>query len=297
MTAAAGLDVVHTFLVLAEELNFRSCALRLNIDQSAVTRRIQKLEHALSVRLLDRTTRKVRLTPAGHVFYKENVRLVAGYDESVRRARRVAQGKAGAIRVGYMTFAGAELVPAHAARFQAARPDVHVTLTYMHSAAQKQALANGEIDIGYVLGRFEHPDFRTRPLEPERLFLVGAQHEALTERTAPRPDEIAEARLVTGDTAEWGDYTHYLEALFSAEGLRMERAFETANIQAQFGLIRAGLGVGIYPEGLARSAPQGTIARPVANPRFVVAQTIVWNASNPNGFAPEFASGADLTRC
>ncbi len=290
MPNAAGLDVVHTFLVLAEELNFRNCASRLNIDQSAVTRRIQKLEHALSVQLLDRTTRYVRLTAAGSAFYRDSIHLVGEYDESVRRARRIAQGKSGAIRVGYMTFAGAETVPAHVARFRAARPDVHVTLAYMRSAAQKQALANGEIDLGYMLGRFEHPDFRTRALKPERLFLVARPDNPLMRMDAPALSDIAEAQLVTGDQAEWGDYNLYLDELFGGEGLAVERAFETANIQAQFGLIRGGLGVGIYPEGLALSAPRDLHARPVDNPRFVVSQTIAWKSRAPSVFVTEFVA-------
>lgn len=288
MVAAAGLDVVYTFLVLAEELSFRSCALRLNIDQSAVTRRLQKLEHAISVRLLDRTTRNVRLTRAGQIFYKTNIHLVAEYDELVRRARRAAQGQIGTVRIGYMTFAGAELVPMHAARFRAMRPGVHVELIYMRSAVQKQALVNGEIDVGYVLGAFEHPDFQTRSLRPEQLFVVGAAHDPLMGQELLSPAEISASKIVGGDAAEWGDYNHYLDELFSGEGLRIDRSFETSNIQAQLGLVRAGLGIGIYPESLARASPNGTEILPIDNGRFTVTQTMVCRASRINPFACEF---------
>ena len=44
MDSPAGLDLVHSFLVVADELNFRRSAERLHLDQSALTRRIQKLE-------------------------------------------------------------------------------------------------------------------------------------------------------------------------------------------------------------------------------------------------------------
>ena len=46
MKAPAGLDLIHSFLVLAEELNFRRSAERLNLDQSALTRRIQSAPRA-----------------------------------------------------------------------------------------------------------------------------------------------------------------------------------------------------------------------------------------------------------
>lgn len=61
MDSPAGLDLVHSFLVVADELNFRRSAERLNVDQSALTRRIQRLEQAVGFRLLERTTREVTL--------------------------------------------------------------------------------------------------------------------------------------------------------------------------------------------------------------------------------------------
>ena len=57
-----GLENVQTFLALAQDLNFRRTAERLHLDQSALSRRIQKLEQGLGFRLLDRTTREVSLT-------------------------------------------------------------------------------------------------------------------------------------------------------------------------------------------------------------------------------------------
>ena len=78
-----GLENVQTFLALAQELNFRRTAERLALDQSALTRRIQKLESALGFRLLERTTREVSLTQAGQRFYQDNAHLMAQYDAAV----------------------------------------------------------------------------------------------------------------------------------------------------------------------------------------------------------------------
>lgn len=292
MRSAGGLDVVHTFIVLAEELNFRACADRLNVDQSAVTRRIQKLEQFLGVRLLDRTTRSVRLTRAGRAFYSDNIQLVSEYDASVRRTQRIAEGKTGALRIVYMTLAAAWTLPAHVARFQALRPDVHITLTYMRSAMQKQSLATAEADIGYVLGRFDHPEFHTLALADEPLFVVAHAEHWLMQEKVPLLQALAGHKLVSGDGAEWGDYNDYIDGLLGEEGLRIERAFETANIQAQLGLIAAGLGIGILPLGLARSLPRHLRARQIPNERFTVAQTMTWSASNPNEFIADFVQCA-----
>ena len=69
MDPEAGLELTQSFIVVAEELNFRRSAERLHVDQSALSRRIQKLEHILGFALFERTTREVSLTPAGRSFY------------------------------------------------------------------------------------------------------------------------------------------------------------------------------------------------------------------------------------
>lgn len=68
MDISVELELTQSFLVLAEELNFRRTAQRLAVDQSALTRRIQKLEQSLGFPLFERTTREVSLTPAGRSF-------------------------------------------------------------------------------------------------------------------------------------------------------------------------------------------------------------------------------------
>ncbi len=133
MTPPAGLDILHSFLVVAEELNFRRSAELLNLDQSALTHRIQKLEHELGFKLLERTTREVSLTQAGQSFYRDNAHLLARYGESVEGARRIAEGKAGHLSVAYMAFAATELMPSAVARFRQTHAHIDVTLQYIRT--------------------------------------------------------------------------------------------------------------------------------------------------------------------
>ena len=95
MSMMDGLELVHSFIVVAEELNFRRSAERLHLDQSALSRRIQKLEQFLGFSLLERTTREVSLTPAGRTFYNDNKSLLGNYARSVEVAQAVARGHSG----------------------------------------------------------------------------------------------------------------------------------------------------------------------------------------------------------
>lgn len=131
MAATDGLDLVTSFLVVADELNFRRAAERLNLDQSALSRRIQKLEQVLGFRLLERTTREVTLTQAGHSFFRDNAHLADQYGASVRAARRIAEGKSGLVRIAYMAFAATELMPSAVNRFRRLHPHIELHLQYI----------------------------------------------------------------------------------------------------------------------------------------------------------------------
>src|SRR5919204_3737039 len=81
------------FLAVSEELHFRRAADRLHTAQPPLSQAIQKLEGALGVRLLDRTSRAVAPTEAGVVFAEEAREILAGLERAVSRARSAANGQ------------------------------------------------------------------------------------------------------------------------------------------------------------------------------------------------------------
>ncbi|MGW5361911.1 LysR family transcriptional regulator [Actinopolymorpha pittospori] len=79
------------FVALAEELNFTRAAERLGMAQPPLSRAVSRLERRMGVRLLERTSRRVELTPAGLVFLDECRRLLQGMDAAVRRTQQAAR--------------------------------------------------------------------------------------------------------------------------------------------------------------------------------------------------------------
>jgi DNA-binding transcriptional LysR family regulator len=76
------------FVAVAEELHFSRAAERLGIAQPPLSRTVSRLERRIGVRLLERTSRHVELTPAGVVFLDECRRLLGGLDTAVRHTQR-----------------------------------------------------------------------------------------------------------------------------------------------------------------------------------------------------------------
>ena len=69
------LHQLRCFVAVAEELNFRRAAERLNMTQPPLSRQVRLLEQAVGLELLERTNRVVRLTPAGHSLFDSAVDL------------------------------------------------------------------------------------------------------------------------------------------------------------------------------------------------------------------------------
>ena len=280
MKTLPGLENVQTFLALAQDLNFRRTAERLNLDQSALTRRIQKLEQTLGFRLLDRTTREVSLTQAGQRFYQDNADLMRRYDDAVQSARRIAEGKSGVLRLAYMAFAATELMPQAVARFQRSYPHVDVQLQYIRTQGQKIALANDEIDAGYMIGPFDHPDIRSVQLSSEPLYVVTPRSHPLLQKPAVAPADLADQDIILGDMREWEEYRWRLNDMFSAEGIALRVGLEASNTLALLGLVAAGLGVTIMPESLIGFLGRNVELRQIMHPGFRSRTILAWRRGN-----------------
>lgn len=280
MSGIRSLDLTQSFLVAAEELNFRRAAERLAVDQSALSRRISRLEAELGFQLFERTTREVSLTPAGRNFYESTAHLLGQYDRSIEAARRTAEGKTGFLRIAYMAFAAIELMPRVVAAFRAANAHIDVNLRYMRTQGQKLALGNAEIDLGFMIGPFEHSEFHSRQLASDPLHVFLRRDHPLAEEAAVKPADLARQNLLLGDMDEWEAYRRRLGDMFASNGLRIAPQLEASSTTALLGLVAAGLGVTIYPRPLAGIAGTHIESRPIDDPAFRIETILVWRRMN-----------------
>lgn len=276
------IELAESFVVVAEELSFRRGAERLHIDQSALTRRIQKLEQQLGFKLLERTTREVALTPAGRSFYEATVELLHEYARAVSTSRLVAQGMTGELRLAYMSFAATVQMPALVSRYRQHYPHVSLDLRYIRTQGQKLALASNEIDLGLMIGPFDHPDFETMTIADEPLYLVAPRDHPLTRKRKIGPKMLAEHELILGEMNEWEAYRWRLSEIYSSEGLTMKVALEASNPMALLGLVAAGIGITIYPESLVGFVGERLSFRQIDDPRFRLETILAWKRATPS---------------
>ncbi len=121
-------DAMQAFARVVEAGSFTKAADTLHMSKTSVTQLVQQLEARLRVKLLNRTTRQVRLTADGAVFYERAVRLLADLDDAETSLSGAAALPRGRLRVDVPSpFANLILVPALPA-FHARYPDIQIDM-------------------------------------------------------------------------------------------------------------------------------------------------------------------------
>lgn len=277
---AGRLDLIETFVAIADDLSFRRAAERLSIDQSAASRRVRRLEQEIGFTLLERSTREVLLTPAGRAFHARGREILEKYDDAVRVARDIGRGMTGRIRIAYMAFAAIDLLPLAVARFRREHPDVEIDLVYLSTQEQTAALARDEIDVGFLIGPSGNSDFRAQRLRREALWLVAPKDHPLLAHAAVAVGDLARTPLVMGDLAHWEAYRRQLDDTLRRNGVRIDVAMEAPNTLALLGHVAAGIGVTVYPKTITQLLGPGFGARPIEGEGLTVDTVLVRRSAN-----------------
>jgi len=182
--------LLRSFLTVAEEANFTRAAARLHIAQPALSAQIRQLESQLGVRLLERTTRSVRLTEAGRAVQERGPAALAALDEVWEAARRAGRGELGHVRLAYSASTGYGTVPSLVEAVRAGHPGLRIAADLLTTPSIAPAVREGRADAG--IARAPEPDSGVRmvPLRSERYGVLMATAHPLASY-APGPVPLA----------------------------------------------------------------------------------------------------------
>jgi DNA-binding transcriptional LysR family regulator len=184
---------LRIFLALAEELHFGRTAERLGISQPGVSEAVRVLESRLGVKVFDRTSRRVSLTPAGEQLRRDLIPALATLDQALSQVSELSRTVRG-LRVGFVLTAEGPALSRLVAAFQARYPDCEVRLAEVEMFDAYRPLLRGDIDVlcnwlavdepGLVAGAaFAHY---------QRALVVAAAHRLAGQRTVSVEDLAGE---------------------------------------------------------------------------------------------------------
>lgn len=274
---------LRCFVAVAEELHFGRAAARLNLTQPPLSRQIQLLEHALEVRLLDRTSRSVSLTRAGHNFLPEARRLLRLAEGAALAARRTASGEAGTITLGFTAASGYEFLPRLITAFRAAAPDIDLVLKEMVSADQLESLTAGRIDVGLVRPSFNRREFASLCVVREPLLLAVPTGHPFASAPEVGIADLDRQPLVTYSPYEARYFYDLLATIFAEAGIVPHHVQHISQIHSILGLVKAGIGLALVPKAASTLHFEGVVLRPIAmRTSHIVELYAAWRLSNTN---------------
>ncbi len=138
------------FCTVAEELHFGRAADRLGVAQPGLSQQVKNLEAELGTLLFERSSRRVALTEAGRILYPEAAALLGAADALEARARAVAGGRAGRLRVHTTRSAPAGVAAELIDSFRAAYPEVDLELVTGFTGWNLEELLAGRSDVVFV---------------------------------------------------------------------------------------------------------------------------------------------------
>lgn len=256
-----GLEDIRAFLVIAELQSFSQAADRLAVSQSALTRRIQKVEDHLGARLFDRSTRHVAPTAVGRAFLPMAERMVGAFERSLGQIDDVIRKRRGVVTVASLMTVAFGLLPRVARAFAQAYPEVRLRILDATGSEIADHVRSGEAEFGIDMEGEPDADLAFEPLAVERYVL------------ACRPDHP----LAGASPVDWSALAaHECVVLGPQSGIgRQLRAavptldwrFEMQHLSTVMGFLAAGIGVAAIPSlALSSTNPADLVYRPLTEP-------------------------------
>jgi DNA-binding transcriptional LysR family regulator len=143
------LELLKTFLAVAELRHFSRAADALHLSQPALSKQIGALEASLGGKLFERGRHGAELTLFGEAFLPDAQALMRDADDILARARDASSGRTGHLRIG-ICLSVLTLVPRLIADFRRQNPGVAITLSDLSSSEQSRRILAGKLDAGFM---------------------------------------------------------------------------------------------------------------------------------------------------
>jgi len=253
------------FAAVAETRHFGRAAEQLHMAQPALSQSIRQLEGELGTPLFTRTTRQVRLTPAGEFLREEARRVLAAVDDSVDGVRRIAEGRQGLVRIAFTGTAAYTQLPRIARILKSELPGLALEVHADQLTSQQvDGLVAGRFDLGVLRPPTSGDDLVLRTLEIEPLVLaVAADHRLAAEPVVAMADLRAEDFVLFA-----GDVSVVNEAVLRScreAGFTPRHEHRAHGISVLLPLVAADLGVALVPASVRAAPLSGVVFRDVAD--------------------------------
>lgn len=289
------LNQLKYFITAAEFRNFTKAASHHFISQTAITQQIQALEDHLEVRLFDRTTRPITLTPAGIVFLSEAKAICERMTLAISKTRKASTGLTGALRIGYTKGYERSNLSNVLKDFHLANPNILLSCYRQDTDALSAGLLNGDYDIIFTWDSTNLAgEAAAESFLYEQVPLVVAMpgtHPFAHRKSLERKDLQYETILYMTPSSSgfsFGD-NHFME-LYRKAGYTPDIAFRSNDAESILMMVAAEEGISILPSYTTNKLinAENIVFVPLVGKEEYENIICVWTKNNPNEVLAHF---------
>jgi DNA-binding transcriptional LysR family regulator len=265
-------DGVQAFVAIAELGGFGKAAEQLHLTQTALTRRIQKLESYLGVRLIDRTTRSVRLTAVGREFLPQAGRIVNDMTSALDRLKDMSRLGIGNITMASIPTMAHQTLPAIIKLYAEQHPGNRIRIVESHAFDVNRAVLNDQAEFGLTIQLERHADLVEQFVMHEPFMFVCRNEHALADKKSVTWSEMRQAELVM--VSGLSGNRVLLDYQLSRKRISLNAGYEVEHLATALGLVAAGVGTAILPHSAIQAGAYPNVKLiPLVSP--VVSRNVV----------------------
>lgn len=236
---------LQAFVAVAEHSGFQRAAGSLHLTQAALSRRLQNLESYLGVKLLERTTRSVALTPLGAGFLPHARRMLTDLTDALLEIRETGKAHRGEVTLACVPTVGVQFLPRVLGAYSQRYPANRVRVLDHSSADVAAAVLRREAEFGITIAGHHHPELTGVRLLEDSFVLVCRNDHPLARARKLRWKQLEPYPLIVPGAGS--SNRPLLDGVLSQTSLSLQAYYEVQRSSTAVGMVAQGVAAAIVP--------------------------------------------------
>jgi DNA-binding transcriptional LysR family regulator len=269
-------------LLVAEQGSFRRAALKLDLPQSTVSRRIKILEDRIGIAIFTRDYAGIQLTEAGRLFLEEAAIGARHLSNAVNAMNSIRRGNGGRLRVSIFAALSTGFVKSLFQQYLQRHHQVDIRIEEGTAQTSLAGILEGRLDLAFVTGEPSIPRCQSLKLWDERLFVVLRHNHPLVSVPEMSWPSLCSERFIVTTGGRGPEIEDYLVARLSGPGFRPDIQTHAVSRETLINMVGLGFGIALVTESAVRANYEEVVFRPLPASDGFVPASAVWLSANTN---------------
>ncbi len=279
------------FVAAAEHGSFRKAGAALNVQESAISRRIRDLEDRLGAALFHRHSGGVYLTFGGKRFLRRARQVIRSLNEGASDIAEVGRSEDGHVRIGLFSSIASGFLAELLRTYHDCHSRVRLELIDGNPNEHVAAIRQIAVDVAFLTGTLDWSDCDTEHLWSERVFAVLPENHDLAAHDELEWRELVGENFIVNDVAPGQEIHDYLIQRLAELGRHPDIRVHYVGRDNLLPLVAINRGVTVVSEAMTVARFPGIAYRPIAGE--ILPFSAVWSPRNDN---PAFRRLLSLAR-